>query len=44
MDMNRILGYVVSELVRFSIDQTRLHSAPGHPDAEAARMMVPTVA
>ena len=37
--VNRILYYVVSEIIRFSV-QPWFNTAPGHIDAKAARMVV----
>src|ERR1041384_903410 len=43
MHVHAILDHVVTVLARLTIDCSRLHATPRHPDTEAARMMVATV-
>src|SRR5436309_1768044 len=42
-DMDGVLDDVVRHLIRLPVNKARLHSAPGQPHAEAARMMVPAI-
>jgi hypothetical protein len=41
--IDRIVDDVVAEVVSLTIGQAALDSATGHPDTEAARMMVASV-
>ena len=40
VDMNRILGDTVSELIRFTMHMTTFDSAAGHPHRVAMWMMI----
>src|SRR5262245_10407165 len=42
-DMNRVFDDVVRKLVSFSVDDSSFHPASGHPQAEAARMVIATI-
>jgi hypothetical protein len=43
VDVDRISGDVVTEVVGFSMDVSAFDARPGHPDAEAAGMVVAAV-
>src|SRR5665213_2743226 len=43
MHMNRVTNDVVTKFICFSVNHTSFNTAPGHPDAEAARMMVAAI-
>ena len=43
VDMHRVLDDVVAEIVGLAVDDARLDAAAGHPDREAARMMIAAV-
>ncbi len=43
VDVDRVRGDVVTELIRFAVDDASFHAAAGQPDAKAARMMIPAV-
>src|SRR5437016_13337438 len=40
MNVDRIFGDVIAEIIGFSESEAALDSASGHPQAEAARVMV----
>src|SRR6267378_394902 len=42
-DVDRVFDDVVRHLIRFAIHQARLDAAAGHPNAEAARVMIAAV-
>ncbi len=43
MNVHRLTGDVVTEIVRFPVRNPRLHASAGHPHREASRMMIATV-
>src|SRR5665213_4181381 len=43
VDVDRILHDVVAEVVGLAIDHARLDAAAGHPDREAARVMIAAI-
>src|SRR6185503_16585127 len=43
MNMNRIFDDIISQLICFSIDDSRFDSTSGHPYAKAAWMMVAAI-
>ena len=43
VDVDGILDDVVAEVVRLAVDVAAFHARAGHPDAEAARVMVAPV-
>src|SRR5215831_751554 len=43
VNMNGVLGNVVTILVRLTIGDTRFDSGPCHPQSETARMVIPAV-
>src|SRR5947207_15396144 len=42
-DVHRACHHVVRELVGFAVNDAALHATAGHPEAEAARMVVAAV-
>lgn len=43
VNMDRVLGDIITEVVGFSVSYTGPYSAARHPDGETTRMMVPSV-
>ena len=43
VDVNSILHDVVAEVIRLAVGHPRLDAASGHPDAEVAAVMIPSV-
>src|SRR5574343_1267137 len=44
VNVNRILNDVISEFIGFTVHDTGFHATAGHPDGEAARMVVAAIA
>src|SRR5262249_55005141 len=43
MDVNRVLGDVVTEVIGSAVSDAGLDATAGHPDREATRMMIPAI-
>src|SRR5207245_4517513 len=43
MDVHRVLDDVIAEIVGLAVDDARLDATAGHPDREAARMVIAAV-
>src|SRR3546814_9357516 len=41
--MHGVLDNIITEFVRFAVDDTRLNTASCHPHAKAARVVIPSV-